>query len=131
MTAHRLLLASCPVLLALLFTMPAHATQPPKDLDARLRQLEKQIAEVRGLAFKKPVEAKIIPRPQGADKGKQGYYDTREKRLYLYDDISGAYELGVLIHEMVHALQDQHFGLDKLHQATFGSDAELALAALI
>jgi uncharacterized iron-regulated protein len=120
-----------PVLLALLFAAPAYANQPPKDLDAKLRQLEKRIAEVRGLAFKKPVEAKIIPRPQGADKGKQGYYDTREKRLYLYDDISGAYELGVLIHEMVHALQDQHFGLDKLHQATFGSDAELALAALV
>jgi uncharacterized iron-regulated protein len=32
---------------------------------------------------------------------------------------------------MVHALQDQHFGLDKLHQATFDSDAELARAALI
>src|SRR5262249_29558831 len=57
--------------------------------------------------------------------------DTREKRLYLYDDVSGAYERGVLIHEMVHALQDQHFGLEKLHQEAFGSDAELALAALI
>src|SRR5204863_454603 len=94
----------------------AHAAQPPQDLDAKLRQLEKQIAEVRGLAFKKPVEAKIIARPPGTDKGKQGYYDTREKRLYLYDDLSGAYERGVLIHEMVHALQDQHFGLEKLHQ---------------
>src|SRR5262249_44862680 len=51
--------------------------------------------------------------------------------LYLYDDISGAYRRGVLIHEMVHALQDQHFGLAKLHQASFGSDAELARAALV
>ncbi len=32
---------------------------------------------------------------------------------------------------MVHAWQDQHFGLAKLHQGSFGSDAELALAALI
>src|SRR5205823_6822822 len=32
---------------------------------------------------------------------------------------------------MVHALQDQHFGLAKLHQEGFGSDAELAMAALI
>src|SRR5262249_7367450 len=108
----------------LLLAAPAPAQQP-KDLDARLRQLEKQIAEVRGLAFKKPVEAKIIPRPGGKDKAIQGYYDPREKRLYLYDDISGAYERGVLIHEMVHALQDQHFGLEKLHQEAFGSDAEL------
>src|SRR5262249_15149519 len=48
-----------------------------------------------------------------------------------YDDVSGAYERGVLIHEMVHALQDQHFGLAQLHPKSFGSDAELALAALV
>jgi uncharacterized iron-regulated protein len=119
-----------PLFSLLLLAAPAFG-QPPKELDAKLRQLEKQIAEVRGLAFKKPVEAKIIPRPQGTDKGKQGYYDTREKRLYLYDDLSGAYERGVLIHEMVHALQDQHFGLEKLHQEAYGSDAELAVAALV
>src|SRR5262249_31662498 len=102
-----------------------------KNLDAQLRQLEKQIAAVRGLAFKKPVEAKVIPRPSGTDKSLQGYYSPKEKRLYLYDDLSGAYEKGVLIHEMVHALQDQHFGLQQLHQGAFGSDAELALAALV
>src|SRR5262249_46833737 len=99
------------LLAAALAAAPAHA-QPPKDLDAKLRQLEKQIAEVRGLAFKTPVDAKIIPRPQGKDRSLQGYYSPREKRLYLYDDLTGNYERGVLIHEMVHALQDQHFGLE-------------------
>jgi uncharacterized iron-regulated protein len=93
--------------------------------------LEKDIAKVRGLDFKSPVVAKVIPRPAKAAKYIQGYYSIKDKRLFLYDDVSTAYERGVLIHEMVHALQDQHFGLAKLHQESFGSDAELALAALI
>lgn len=114
--------------------MPIQADQPstlPKDFDASLRKLETQIAEVRGLKFKSPVTAKIIPRPKGAPGKLQGYYSIKDKTLFIYDDVTGAYERGVLIHEMVHALQDQHFGLAKLHQTDFGSDGELALAALI
>jgi uncharacterized iron-regulated protein len=108
-------------------------TEPAKTkiLDEMLRQLEKDITAVRGLAFKTPVNAKVIARPKDAAKGLQGYYSTKEKTLYLYDDIAGSYERGVLVHEMVHALQDQHFGLAKLHQEKFDGDAELALAALI
>src|SRR5207302_5298730 len=86
--------------------------------------------KVRGLEFKSPVKAKIIGRGD-ADKKLQGYYSIKDKTLFVYDDLKGSYERGVLIHEMVHALQDQHFGLEKLHQATFGGDEELALAALI
>lgn len=93
-------------------------------------ELEKEIAAARGLEFKEHVRAKRIARPKDAPKKTQGYYSLRDKTLYLYDDISGAYERGVLIHEMVHALQDQHFGLAKLHE-TAGSDEELAVAALI
>lgn len=106
-------------------------TDKKAELETTLRKLEKDIEKVRGLAFKKPVVAHIIPRPADKGKGLQGYYSTKEKALYVYDDIKGNYERGVLIHEMVHALQDQHFGLDKLHQAGFGSDGEMARAALI
>lgn len=102
-----------------------------KILDETLRQLEKDIAAVRGLDFKSPVNAKVIARTKDSPKGVQGYYSIKEKSLYLYDNVAGNYERGVLIHEMVHALQDQHFGLAKLHQESFGSDAELAMAALI
>jgi uncharacterized iron-regulated protein len=104
-------------------------------LDTRLRRLEKEISAVRGLEFKAPVQAKTIKRPEDASKTLQGYYVPREKTLYLYDDLAGNYEKGVLIHEMVHALQDQHFDLEKLkvslHRPAPGSDRELALAALI
>ncbi|HJT77648.1 MAG TPA: ChaN family lipoprotein [Gemmataceae bacterium] len=99
--------------------------------EATLRQLEKDIAAVRGLAFIKPVVAKVIPRPKDADRHTQGYYSPHDKTLYLYDDVAGNYRRGTLIHEMVHALQDQHFGLSHLHESNYGSDADLAHAALI
>jgi uncharacterized iron-regulated protein len=102
-----------------------------KKIDALLRDLEKKISAVRGLKFKSPVVAHVIPRSKDAVRGIQGYYSIKDKKIFLYDDITGAYERGVLIHEMVHALQDQHFGLARLHQKSFGSDAEMALAALI
>lgn len=110
-----------PLLLALLLQ---------DDWETTIRALEKDIAETRGLAFKEPVKAKRIARGADAPKKVQGFYSLRDKTLYLYDDIQGAYERGVLIHEMVHALQDQHFGLAKLHE-TAGTDEELAASALI
>ena len=116
----------------MLFPVSWLSAEEKKDtLEATVRKLEKDIAAARGLEFKKPVNAKIIPRPAEAAKGIQGYYNIKEKALFVYDDIKGNYERGVLIHEMVHALQDQHFGLAQLHQASFGSESELALAALI
>ena len=121
-------------LLFVVFTPLARAAEPTdkqKQLDATLRKLEKDIAEVRGLAFKSPVVAKVIPRPPDKDKGVQGYYSLKDKALFVYDDIRGNYERGVLVHEMVHALQDQHFGLKKLHPTGFDCDADLARAALI
>ena len=127
-----------PVLLAPILMLSAAAVanaQPAKDLEARLRTLEREIAAVRGLAFKTPVQAKIIARPAAGAPGVQGYYSIKDKTLFLYDDIKDNYQQGVLIHEMVHALQDQHFDLAKLksrlHLDKYDDDAELALAALI
>jgi uncharacterized iron-regulated protein len=127
---RKTLAAAVLLLAAALVATPAPAAGP-KDFEATLRQLEKDISAVRGLAFKAPVKAKVIPRPRDADRKLQGYYDPKAKTLFVYDDLAGNYARGVLIHEMVHALQDQHFGLGKLHETAFGSDAELARAALI
>jgi uncharacterized iron-regulated protein len=107
------------------------APAPKADLDATLRQMEKDVSAVRGLAFKTPVVGKIIPRPKGAERGIQGYYSSKDKALFVYDDIAGNYQRGVLIHELVHALQDQHFGLGRRDDAPPGSDADMALSALI
>ncbi len=121
------------LLIPLLFAGPLTAAEEPATarLETTVRQLEKDITAVRGLAFKSPVVAKVIPRPKGADKHLQGYYSIKDKTLFVYDDLSGSYERGVLIHEMVHALQDQHFGLEKLHESIEEDDAALAKTALI
>lgn len=120
-----------PLLLATLLAPAADLPGRPAELDPQLRKLEKDITAVRGLKFKKPISARVIPRPAGTSRNVQGYYSTKDKTLYLYDDVRGSYRRGVLIHEMIHALQDQHFGLDKLHATSFAGDAELARAALI
>src|SRR5262249_46527310 len=125
-------------LLLLLAPALADAAAPPPQMDEKtaalhklVRQLEKDIARARDLDFKDHVVFSVIARPQNAGPGIQGYYDVRKKALFVYDDVKDNYAKGVLVHEMVHALQDQHFGLSKLHAATYDDDAELALAALI
>lgn len=133
--SFRVLLAGCLVLALAIPTSGADLEKKPlnqEDLDKLLRKLEKDIATVRGLEFKEPVKAKIIARGADADKGVQGYYSLQDKALFLYDDVKDNYQMGVLIHEMVHALQDQHFSLKKLHESsrTHG-DTDKAMAALI
>jgi len=81
------------------------ATGAAQPLQVQLRRLEKEISAARGLAFKSPVAAKAIARPKGVAPGAQGYYSTTDKTLFVYDDIKDNYREGVLIHEMVHALQ--------------------------
>lgn len=122
-----------PFLLTLATVAPAQPTGKVDKgkLESQLRDLEKRIAKVRGLEFKSPVQARILPRPAKADKGIQGYYSPQDKALVVYEDVADNYALGVLIHEMAHALQDQHFGLKKLHDPDLSGDEELARAALI
>jgi hypothetical protein len=123
-------------LAALALALPAlGAASPPLTpqgrLEATVRQLEKEIEAVRGLKFKSPVIARVRPRPKGMSPRIQGYYSTKDEALVVFDDIKSSYRKGTLVHEMVHALQDQHFGLQKLHERAYSSDAEMARAALV
>jgi hypothetical protein len=43
-----------------------------------------------------------------------GFYDPREKEMVLLDDLGVEVEQATLWHELVHALQDQHYDLKKL-----------------
>ena len=101
------------------------------ELDATLRKLEQDIARVRGLAFISPVVAKVIHRSRDVAQGTECHYSVREKVLFLYDDGGGGYRRKDLIQGIVHALQDQHFGLEHLLRSSVGTDADLALDALI
>lgn len=42
-----------------------------------------------------------------------GFYDPKDKAMFLLDDLWGAEERQTLSHELVHALQDQSFPLDE------------------
>lgn len=70
-----------------------------------------------------------------------GYYDPEERRLVLVQHgdmfvrgglLPGTEETFTASHELVHALQDQHFGLLDLNdRETEDDDADLAITALI
>jgi hypothetical protein len=50
-----------------------------------------------------------------------GFYEPHEKTMFLGADLRGQELDATLWHELVHALQDQHYGLEKLLE--FGDDA--------
>jgi hypothetical protein len=76
-----------------------------------------------------------------------GYYDAEEKHLVVRDDVMRAFARGedanaeegsdlseariVLVHELVHALQDQHLNLFKNIHAQRDTDADNAFHALV
>ncbi|HEV7842789.1 MAG TPA: hypothetical protein VGO69_03790 [Pyrinomonadaceae bacterium] len=61
-----------------------------------------------------------------------GYYDPKAQQFYLADWIDLDGQKPVMAHELVHALQDQHFNLRRFDKWPKGdADAELAAHALI
>ncbi|MFH1966236.1 MAG: hypothetical protein ABIJ42_11975, partial [Acidobacteriota bacterium] len=61
-----------------------------------------------------------------------GMYDHKEKFLALADWLPLEMQEPVLVHEMTHALQDQHYGLEKyLSSDITNDDKALALASLV
>lgn len=63
-----------------------------------------------------------------------GFYDDDEESLSLVEDsaMAGAMDSVTIAHELVHALQDQHYDLGSLHDFTKDNDdASLALMALV
>lgn len=61
-----------------------------------------------------------------------GYYDPRTRQFYLADWIDLDGQKPVMAHELTHALQDQHFDLNRFEKWPKGdSDAELAAHALV
>jgi hypothetical protein len=56
-----------------------------------------------------------------------GLYDLGSKQVYLRDDVPDSpYLRFVLVHELTHALQDQHFDLSR----AYGDNADAVLAAI-
>lgn len=61
-----------------------------------------------------------------------GFYDDQTKTLYLMADGDPASQVPVAVHELVHALQDQHYGIGRVRGRTERiTDVSLARTALI
>lgn len=61
-----------------------------------------------------------------------GFYDPRVKELHLADWIDLGEQRMVMAHELTHALQDQHFGLDAfIDDPKLSSDEQLARQAVV
>jgi uncharacterized iron-regulated protein len=108
----------------------ADSADLPELQQALLRALEKEISAVRGLAFKSPVVARLVPQPKDADKQASLTYDATAKKLLLASTPDRC-DRGDLIRCLVQALLDQHFDLAQLRRKANDADAELALAGLI
>ncbi len=60
-----------------------------------------------------------------------GYYEPLDKTMYLVSDLGGPEQQATLAHELVHALQDQHYGLGPLLEyRPDASDVQGAVHAL-
>lgn len=61
-----------------------------------------------------------------------GYYDAKAREFYLADWLELESQKPVMAHELTHALQDQHFSLQRFEKLPEGeSDAKLAAHSLI
>ena len=61
-----------------------------------------------------------------------GYYDPKTRTLHVADWVPVREQLPVMAHELVHALQDQHFDLDRLLEGVEGNeDATQARVAVV
>lgn len=61
-----------------------------------------------------------------------GYYDPHQDTFYLAAWLDPSMQETVIAHELTHALQDQHFGIEAFVERIRGnSDAQLARAALV
>jgi hypothetical protein len=60
-----------------------------------------------------------------------GYYDPRTKVLYIVQGAPADYIGFTIMHELVHALQDQYVNLDSIENQTDDSDRQTAVQAVI
>jgi hypothetical protein len=67
-----------------------------------------------------------------AEQGVDGYYEPGTKIFYLLDHVAEDEVRAVMVHELTHALEDQHYDLKKISKLSGGDDDRAtAISALI
>lgn len=99
------------------------------EIVARAEQWMRRIEEWRGLPFRG--DLRIEYGVEGEEEDLAGFYSPAEQRLVVMAGRSETFSDGTLLHEIFHALQDQHFDLARLHDEADSPDAHRALSALI
>jgi predicted Zn-dependent peptidase len=96
---------------------------------AMIPGISKELEEWRGLKFKRPVEVTFSESAAGSLKG---MYNTKKAELVIIlEDGKPRFSRGVLLHELYHALQDQHFNLLSVRADPDNKDAQRGIDALI
>ncbi|MEM9806481.1 MAG: hypothetical protein AAF959_14490 [Cyanobacteria bacterium P01_D01_bin.56] len=88
-----------------------------------------ELEQWRGLSFKENLQVTFQPQD---DPRLNGWYNSETKQLVVATDGSDELGRGVMLHEMFHALQDQHFDLYNLHlESQNKPDYDKAVTAVI
>lgn len=88
-----------------------------------------ELEQWRGLAFTENLQVTFQPQD---DPNLNGWYNSETKQLVVTTSGSDELGRGVMLHEMFHALQDQHFELYNLHlQSQDEPDYDRAVSAII
>ena len=101
--------------------------EPPEWLEQALETMVR-IERWRGLKFTENVTVHF---QEDAGYNASGWYDYETKRLVVGKEGSQRYIEGVMLHELYHALQDQHFDLGKLNKQMKNDDQRAAMQAVI
>ncbi len=103
---------------------------PEQALLDNLQQSRDQLESWRGLAFKSEVTPEFVD-PDGVEEKLAGWYDFINSRLVVVKGRSAKFSRGTVLHELHHALQDQHWDLNTLHRQAQEPDQARALRGLI
>lgn len=109
---------------------PAAAAPPPAapTMAERLAEARHELEAWRGLSFLQEVVPEYV---EERDDKLAGWYEPERKRLVVVEGKDERFTRGTLLHELFHALQDQHFDLAELQQTAAGMDQSRAITGLI
>ncbi|MDE2928618.1 MAG: hypothetical protein OXT71_19720 [Acidobacteriota bacterium] len=88
---------------------------PPEELDLDRRLLVKLALIPESLDYRRTLVRLLTEQVAG-------YYDPKARTLHVADWVPVQEQLPVMAHELAHALQDQHFDLDKLLEGVEGNE---------